>query len=288
MTLEVLDSIRNKNPYLYSCQYANNPRNPDLQDFNIAAVKRYRFSQRGDSVVIEDGNETTVIPLKSLDVVITCDPSIGEKVKDDPVAIMVCGVDPEGRVFVLDVFNKRCTPIEMIEKFFVMYFRWNCRILGIEGVAYQKAIKYFVAQEMEARQKWMNVQELKVDTTKSKETRIRGLQPLVATGRLYVRAEQQELLDQLDEFPLGEHDDILDTLQMQQQLWRGVVSKKRMEEYEALEKEIIAGLKHTSATGYGPSDRSLFHSSDFDLDGDDDLEVRSAWEHQGSTMVEVV
>lgn len=286
MTLEILDAIREKNPYLYSCQYANNPRDPAIQDFNIKWVKRYHFSQRGDHLVIKEGEETLVIPIKSLDIVITIDPAISERSSGDRTAIVVCGVDPDGRVFVLDVVAERINPLQMFDHIFKLAEKWTPRVVGIEGVAYQKAIKYFLKDEMERRGKWLPIQELKVDTSRSKETRIRGLQPVVSTGRLFVRTSHQMLLDELDEFPLGEHDDIVDALAAQMNIWRGAVSKSRMEEFEKVEKLHLASLRNRSITGYGPKDDSAYNPEDFDAD-DDELEIRSAYEHQHTSQLEV-
>lgn len=65
-----------------------------------------------------------------------------------------------------------------------------------------------------------------------KEVRIRGLQPVMATHRLYILPTQHQLRNEMSEFPLGEHDDALDALSMQLQLWRKQMSPERWQKLE--------------------------------------------------------
>jgi hypothetical protein len=172
----------------------------------------------------------------------------------------------------------------MIDQIFLVNKRWNPRVIGIEGVAYQKAIKYFIQDEMERRSEWLPLKELKVDVTRSKETRIRGLQPVVQTRRLFVQAEHFILLDEIRDFPLGEHDDTVDALAMHLQLWRGVVSEDRLKEYKTQEERFIR-YAHRATSGYG-TDSPLVAAGTFDDEPDeDDLEVRSDWEHQATRVM---
>ena len=81
---------------------------------------------------------------------------------------------------------------------------------------------------------------------------IRGLQPLAATGRLYVLPIQHDLRTQLADYPLGEHDDVIDALAMQQQMWRGIVSPEGMARYQKSERDLIARIRRQ---GRGPPAR---------------------------------
>jgi predicted phage terminase large subunit-like protein len=48
----------------------------------------------------------------------------------------------------------------------------------------------------------------------NKRTRIEGLEPLIAQGRLLFSRQHDKLLEQLRQFPLGAHDDGPDALEM--------------------------------------------------------------------------
>jgi hypothetical protein len=81
---------------------------------------------------------------------------------------------------------------------------------------------------------------------------IRGLQPIAATGHLYIQATQHQLRTELSEYPLGQYDDVADALALQLQLFRGLLSSARMEKYQEYEKLILRrttdyGLNHPMA-----------------------------------------
>jgi hypothetical protein len=151
-------------------------------------------------------------------------------------------------------------------------------VFGIEGVAYQKAFKYFLKAECERRGVYMSMMELKSLPSKrgtgnnSKFTRIRGLQPVVATGRAYVLPTMHVLRNELADFPLGEHDDVIDALAMQLQMWRGLLSPERLERYKQSEKRLIArimqsdGMPEPVMAEYPRHPRDIPHPDDLGIE----------------------
>lgn len=254
ISLETLAQAReNMGEYMFSCLYMNNPRDIANQDFNIQDLRFWRYSSDEESVVLyaPDGSILREWPLEKLDITTTVDLAVAEKVTSDRNAVVTVGVSPLGEAIVLDTWVKRCTPLDVIEHLFWVKKRWPVRAFGIEGVVYQKAFKYFLRAECERRQMYMNIIELKAIPSKkgtgnnSKESRIRGLQPIAATGRLYVLPTQHELRSELADFPLGEHDDCIDALAHQLQLWRGFLSPERMERYKQSEMELMHRIRYT-------------------------------------------
>jgi hypothetical protein len=82
---------------------------------------------------------------------------------------------------------------------------------------------------------------------------IRGLQPIAATGHLYIDPSMHLLRNELSDFPLGEFDDVADALALGQQLWRGMMSQERWAKYKESEKKLLQDID-----GYGlRSDRFL-------------------------------
>lgn len=217
--------------YRFSCTQMNNPRNADAQDLNVADLRWWKWL--GDDaveLVDEQGKQLRVVRLDQMDITVTFDPAPAETITSDRNAIVTCGITPWDEVVVLDVFAKRCTPLEAMEHLFWLRQRFAPRAFGIEGVAYQKAFKYFLKAECDRRGVWMRVEELKAQG--KKEVRIRGLQPVMATHRLYILPTQHQLRNEMSEFPLGEHDDALDALSMQLQLWRKQMSPERWQKLE--------------------------------------------------------
>lgn len=237
--------------YMFSCLYQNNPRDISNQNFNVEDLRFWRWSTDEESVILydSDGGILEDVAIELLDINVSVDLAVAEKVTNDRNAIVTTGTTPSGRVVVLDTWVKRCTPLDVIERLLWLNKRYHPRQVGIEGVAYQKAFKYFLKDELERRLEYMNIIELKAIPSKrgtgnnSKEMRIRGLQPIAATGRLYILPTQHELRNELADFPLGEHDDCADALAHQLVMWRGLVSPERMAKYKASEQRLLRAVR---------------------------------------------
>lgn len=266
ISLETLAQARtNMGEYMFSCLYMNNPRVSDMQDFNVQDLMFWRWSADGESVVLynTDGEASKLWHISQLDITVTVDLAVSEKITSDRNAVITVGASPDGEAIVLDCFAKRCSPLEVIEHLFWIHDKYHARAYGIESVAYQKAFKYFLRAEMEKRGVYMNIEDVKALPSKrgtgnnTKELRIRGLQPILATRRLYVDPKMHILRNEMADFPLGEHDDALDALSMQLTMWRNIMSIERRTKYLASEEQFLA-----SFTGYGDA----VHDEDEDLD----------------------
>lgn len=260
-SLETLAQTRKMmGEYAFSCLYMNNPRDEEAQDFNVQDLRFWEWSRDESAVVLFDVNGDILkeVAFEKLDITVAVDLAMAEKITSDCNAVVTCGTTPDGELLVLDTWNKRCTPLEVIEHLFWVKQRYRPRVVGIESVAYQKAFSYFLKAEAERRGEYLNIEPLKAIPSKrgtgnnSKETRIRGLQPIAATSRLFIRATQHELRNQLSDFPLGEHDDIIDALAHNLALVRGYVSPSRMEKYRQAEQRVI-----NAALGRGVDPREL-------------------------------
>lgn len=269
--------------YRFSCLYLNNPRNEELQDLNINDLKWWRWkddetiellakSELADSAVVVE----RTVKLDQLDITVTVDLASAEKIKDDRNAVVTCGTTPWGEAIVLDAWGKRCTPLEVIEKLFEIKRRFQPRVFGIEDVAYQKSLKYFVRDYANREGIYLNVKP--ITAVGKKEVRIRGIQPVMATGRMYLLPTHALLRNEMADFPLGEHDDLVDALSMHLQLWPNRMSPEHWARVQAEEKKLIARIKR----GNSPAHGSRKERQDFDHDDEDhdDLPgvVREQWQ----------
>lgn len=236
-------------PYRWSCWYMNQPRDESLQTFNTEDVKFWSWSEDEEKIVLWDKNGTVhkIVPYDKLDVTTTVDLAGAEKATDDRNAVVTVGVTPWGEAVVLDAWGERCTPMTVMEKLFEVKRRFQPRAFGIEDVAYQKAFKWFLKAEAEKRGVWFNVIPLKARG--KKEIRIEGLQPIAASGRLWVHRKHFLLLQEAQEFPLGAHDDLIDALSMQQQIWRGVMTPEHWEKVKKAEQQLIAKIQGNQPKG---------------------------------------
>lgn len=225
MSLETLELKRRAmGEYKFSCLYLNNPRNEDIQDLNIQDLRRWRWYDATQEKVelFDTDGLSRIVFVRDMDITVCVDLAPAETVNSDMNAITTVGQTPSGDMVVLDAWAKRCKPSEVIDKLFALARRWHPRVFGIEAVAYQKAFKHFLRAECERRMVYLNIRDIKA--VGRKETRIRGLQPIMQAGRLYVTGGQQLLQNQMSEFPLGEHDDLVDSLSMHLQVMIGQLS----------------------------------------------------------------
>lgn len=139
------------------------------------------------------------------------DPAIGQKDHHDFTGIAVVSVDRNGHWYLVHAARYRWTPSQIVENMFIMCKRFGLRALGIETVAYQEALLYFVSDEMRKRNTFIPVFGVTRKSV-SKETRILGLVPRFEWGGISVNRGMNDFEDEYSTFPRGDHDDILDSL----------------------------------------------------------------------------
>ena len=91
-------------------------------------------------------------------------------------------------------------------------------------------IKPFLEDEMRSRNKFLNIKEL-IHTTQSKETRIRAPIPRWESKSIFLVGNCNDLLEETRTFPQGMHDDVLDSLAMQEEIAEKPIN---MDEWDAI------------------------------------------------------
>lgn len=180
--------------YEFFCQYFNEPINTDSQHFKPPV----RFwTELGD-------NATHTI---------TVDLAISEKTSADYSVVMDCALTRANQLCVVEYWRKRAEPSEVLERIFEYVLKYRCKRVGIEGVAYQRAMVNLVLDEQRKRNIFFEV--IPILHSKDKFSRIIALQPRWQTGNLLVKQGMVELEEELARFPVSEHDDVADALAMQ-------------------------------------------------------------------------
>ena len=268
--------------YKFSCLQMNNPRNPELQDLNVDDFRFWAWD--GDNAVIlygRNGEEIDRWRLDQLDITTTVDLAPAEKATSDRNAIATVGCSPKNQAIVLDAWGKRCTPLEVIKHLFWLSKRFHPRAFGIEDHGYQKALKYIVRQMAADEGIYLNVVPVKPGG--AGKPHIRGLQPLMATGRLYVHPTHHLLRNEAADYPLGEHDDILDALALQLQLFRGQMAPERWAKYKESERKLLRVLQGKARDPGAPVDAHGLvitpnrRKGILDVDEDDVEDVPQRW-----------
>jgi predicted phage terminase large subunit-like protein len=216
---QTVEQIRDRiaNDFIFACQYDNRPFSDELMRFPPSCFQYYNWKEAGKSIII--GEE--VVNLEPLPGFVTVDPSMGETKSADESAIIVTKVHPDGRIFIVEAWSSRINPIGLIERVFETVERWKPERVGIESVSYQKALQYFVRQEMVKRGRAFVIQELQTGG-RSKQVRIEGLSPYFMNQQVFMDHTQRKLVKQLTDFPasMKSHDDLADALAYQVPFWR--------------------------------------------------------------------
>lgn len=192
-------------PYDWQSLYQQTPIASENQEFKKEYFKYYEEEQ---------------ITGKDLNVYVMVDLAISQKASADNTSIQVIGKElTSPNIYHLDEYTGRFDPLQVIDILFKIKEEYGNSLtkVGIEGVQYQKALQYFIEEEMRRRQSYFTIEELKA--TGEKETRIRGLVPMYKAGVIFHRPTLDiDLEKELLVFPVGKHDDRIDSLAYLQQL----------------------------------------------------------------------
>lgn len=183
----------------FSAQYMNNPV-PEED----AVFKKNWFSY------YEDWDLRGRVMNKFLAI----DPAMSLAKEADYTAMSVVGVDEWGQIFILDLVRKKLSPSDLINEIFRMREKWMLNDIGIEMTAFQRTIGYGLREDTRFKRHPFHITELKTNE-RSKEQRIRALQPLYENGKIFHNKVLQNniyLEDELMRFPRSTHDDLIDSL----------------------------------------------------------------------------
>lgn len=149
------------------------------------------------------------------------DPAISLLDHADYTATLVVHVDHEQNWYVQVANRQRITATDTVKHIFNIYDAFRPMAIGVEDVAYQKALLHFTAEEMQRRNKIIPIKGVKrsniaIDGSKrannSKPFRIRSLIPRFEFRKILVAPGLDDLHLEYKSFPKGSHDDLLDAL----------------------------------------------------------------------------
>lgn len=214
-TLDALHRIRRKmGAFKFSCQYLNDPKDPDANSFNPEWLRYYRLE--GPLCLLESGTQVRHEGLRKQ---IRVDPAVSEDDSACEWAIVVDGVDSENRKFLLETWADHVNALQAFEKIFELAAYWNADRVGIEDVAAQRHLIAWFEQEMTRRGVWYEVVRLRPDNKKSKKSRIRATQPYFERGEIFIQKSHEKFISQYEEFPTGKLVDLLDCFSYGPDMW---------------------------------------------------------------------
>lgn len=199
LSWDILDELlRQQGPSHFSAQYLLNP--VPLEDAVFKAKFKYY-------------DETDVRGLQ-LTKFVMVDPALSEKKEADYSAMVCIGVDKNNDWYIRDLWRDKVKPKRLLDQMFFWNDKWKPVTMALETTAFQKVLQYFAYEEMKRRNKIIPITELK-HTDRSKDDRIRGLEPRYEMGSIFHNKKvpyNDHLEDELRRFPRGKNDDLIDAL----------------------------------------------------------------------------
>lgn len=247
-SLKQLHRLSTIDPVLYYAQYKNNPIADGIKDFDATKIHWFDFDSVGNVVYRDEHGYLRRWSRDQLDIVMTCDPNSGSLTATDFPAIVVSAVSPKDQIFVLDAWSRRVLPDAFVDQIYDMWNRWQPRVLGIEEAG-QQSTKFYFNKKAKELKVYIFQKPIK-PKNRDKESRIRkALQPLVNTGKVYLRKDQTTLRHQFQFHPDLDNDDEIDALAYGTELWRAPLSQSEIDEGEEAAAQLLAARNAT--TGYG-------------------------------------
>lgn len=198
----VLERIkRNTLPRFWSALYLQNPT-PDDGTYFLAAWLR--------SYVTAPALETLAVYGAS-DYAVTADGG-------DFTVHVVVGVDPDGHMYLLDMWRKQASSDEWIEAFCDLVKKYKPREWAEETGQIRSGVGPFIDRMQRDKKAWVYRREF--PTRGDKAVRAQSIRGRMALDGLYVPQTDwlPDLRSELLSFPAGKHDDIVDALGLVGQL----------------------------------------------------------------------
>lgn len=140
------------------------------------------------------------------------DPAISLEAGSDFTGIVIADIDTNGEWYIRLAKKVKLTPTQIVSVCFDIKKHYDPMLIGIEDVAYQKALLYFLDEEMKRRNVFVPIRGIKPPSDKTKEMRIMSLVPRFEWGHIYFAQGLKDLEMELLTFPRAAHDDISDAL----------------------------------------------------------------------------
>jgi len=218
-SMEDLDEIR-KNRKVWASQYANNPLDEELTEFDSRWLRFYNVAPNGDLIIFTGKGGSERVRPYNLDRVILVDPSMGETDGSDDTAMIVTGTDHKNRVFLLEVIRKRLRPPDFIDQLFKLYTKWWPRIVSIEDVNFSGTYKYWFERECARLKIYPNIYPYKTSNRK-KVVRVRGLANYGRAGQIFCLEGMYDFREEWDRFGVIAKYHLLDALAQGPEVWQG-------------------------------------------------------------------
>lgn len=186
----------------FSSEYLNLPADKDSMIFHDGIFTYYDENDLYD----KDGRP------RPMEIFGFWDLAIKDKKRSDYNAVVIIGRDKvTGVMYVLESWSGRVPVHKALIKCLEIIEKWQPKIMGVETIQAQYEL-YRQLQEKMFKLGITYTRLKPINPKAKKEERIEILEPLFETGFLRIKRTQRLLIEQLEQFPNGDHDDLPDAL----------------------------------------------------------------------------
>lgn len=140
------------------------------------------------------------------------DPASSTKASADYSVTFAVAYDADKNLYCLPYFRNRTTPTAHAEQIIQTIRAWKPSRAHVETIGYQEMLRSYLRLRLDEENLYVPGLETKFNPRTEKSARLDTLQPFFATGKIYIMENQVELEDELNIYPRGKHDDLLDGL----------------------------------------------------------------------------
>jgi hypothetical protein len=260
--IKLLSTALDVGKFIWNANYLNDPLSSKTKVFDTKDICYY---EKHPEVPFETDSGTILLPRKMLNIVLH-DPATGEG-KCDSV-ILAVGITDKETIYIHKYKAGKYKPSQSIQYIADFTEEFNPDVIGVEIFGYQRTIRSGLDKEFIKRGiKRKNIINLG-DTSKSKDYRIKALEPVVKQKRVFLKHEHAKLLDQFEEYPNGLID-ILDVLSyiLRPEIWRvprGVYDATKRDDSPLMIINLLdAAKKARAASASGRSTNSVRRNTAF-------------------------
>lgn len=127
-------------------------------------------------------------------------------------------------------------PSWTIMEFFRLCAKYRPKRIYVESVAYQRTLAWLLRKAMEQQRRYHIIEET-TDKRKKFQRIVDGLSGPAANGKLYIRKEHTEFVQQFCDYPSVSHDDILETVAVGCEKLSGYQSNDPEEDWDEIMQE---------------------------------------------------
>lgn len=166
------------------------------------------------------------------------DAELAKGLKDKDYECLTVMSKIKGRFYVREYSAKRGhEPSWTIMEFFRLAKKYRPQRIYVESVAYQRTLAWLLRKAMEQQRKYFVIEEI-TDKRKKFQRIVDGISGPAAEGKLYIKRNMEDFVQQFTEYPNVSHDDILETIAVGCEKLSGYASGNEVEEdWEAIQEQ---------------------------------------------------